>query len=70
MMYFHQGKTGTFSAVSSYYNKFQEVVVAFMPLAVYGILMHGYKMLSTIAGLEDLDKTAMEETEVRAIIEK
>jgi hypothetical protein len=41
-----------------------------MPLFVYNILKYGYKMLSSIPGLEDLEKTVLKDTEVREIIEK
>jgi hypothetical protein len=55
---------------SFYHNKINETVLVFMPLFVYNILKYGYKMLSSIPGLEDLEKTVLKDTEVREIIEK
>jgi len=42
---------------SFYYSKIEGTILAFMPLFVYNILKYGYKLLSSIPGLEDLEKT-------------
>jgi hypothetical protein len=55
---------------SFYYNQLSEIIMAFMPLFVYGILKDGYKLLSSISGLEDLEKTAMEDPQVRDSVER
>jgi Fe-S-cluster containining protein len=55
---------------SFYYNQISEIIMAFMPLFVYGILKDGYKLLSSISGLENLEKTAMEDPQVRDILER
>lgn len=55
---------------SFYYNKISVTLLAFMPLFVYSILKYGYKLLSSIPGLEDLEKTLMEDAQVRDIVEK
>jgi len=55
---------------SFYHNKINETVLVFMPLFVYNVLKYGYKMLSSIPGLEDLEKTVMEDAVIKNIIEK
>ena len=55
---------------SFYYNKITETIFAFMPLFVYSILKDGYKLLSSIPGLEDLENAAMEDTQVKYIIKR
>jgi Fe-S-cluster containining protein len=53
---------------SFYYNQINKTVLVFMPLFVYSILKYGYRMLSSIPGLEDLEKTALEDAEIKDII--
>ena len=43
---------------SFYYNKLDNVMLAFMPLTVYNILEGGYGFLSNIPGLEGLEEAA------------
>jgi hypothetical protein len=53
---------------SFYYKEIEDVVLAFMPIMVYGILEDGYKMLSIVTGLKDLEKKALTEPQVKAVI--
>lgn len=55
---------------SFYYKRISVTVLTFAPLAVYGILEYGYKLLSNIPGLEDLEEAAMKEPQIRAITER
>ena len=55
---------------SFYFNKIDEIILAFMPLVVYGIIKDGYKLLSNFRGLEELEKTAMEDAQVRENIKR
>jgi len=54
---------------SFYYKEIDGVVLAFMPVMVYGILENGYKMLSIVTGLKDLEKKALKESQVKAVME-
>ncbi|MFC2026866.1 hypothetical protein ACFLUX_02705 [Chloroflexota bacterium] len=54
---------------SFYYKEIDGVVLAFMPIMVYGILEDGYKMLSIVTGLKDLEKKALAEPQVKAVME-
>ncbi len=53
---------------SFYYKEIDGVVLAFMPIMVYGVLEDGYKMLSIVTGLKDLEKKALAEPQVKAVI--
>jgi Fe-S-cluster containining protein len=41
-----------------YYKNMKEPFLAFMPLAVYNLLVHGYILLENIPGLEGIEKAA------------
>jgi Fe-S-cluster containining protein len=66
----YQTRTPAVIDKSFYYKEIKGVVLAFMPLVVYGILEDGYRMLSIMTGLEDLEEVALKEPEVRQIIER
>jgi hypothetical protein len=53
---------------SFYYKEIKDVVLAFMPIMVYGILEDGYEMLSIATGLGDLDDKALADPQVKAIM--
>jgi len=55
--------------LSFYYGKLSEPVFSFMPLTVYEIMKSGYSYLSGIQGLETLASEAMNDPEIRAILE-
>jgi hypothetical protein len=66
----YQAQTPAVIDTSFYYKKIKGAVLAFMPLVVYGILKDGYRMLSIMTGLEDLEEKALKEPEIRQIIER
>lgn len=53
---------------SFYFGEIDGYVFAFFPLTVYDILKGGYSTLAKMTGLEDLEKEAMSQPEVKAII--
>jgi hypothetical protein len=53
---------------SFYYKEIKDVVLAFMPIMVYGILEDGYRMLAIATGLDDLEEKALAEPRVKAVI--
>jgi hypothetical protein len=55
---------------SFYHNKINGTVLVFMPLFVYNVVKYGYKMLSSIPGLEDVEKTVLKDAEVIKIIDE
>jgi hypothetical protein len=66
----YQTQTPAVIDKSFYYKKINDVVLAFMPLVVYSILEDGYRMLSILTGLEDLEEKALKEPEVKQIMER
>jgi len=53
---------------SFYYKEIKDVVLAFMPIMVYGILEDGYRTLSIATGLYDLEEKALAEPQVKAVM--
>ena len=56
--------------LSFYYGQLREPVFSFMPLTVYEILKSGFLYLSRLSGPETLASEAMNDPEVRAILER
>lgn len=54
----YQTRTPAVIDTSFYYQEISGVVLTFMPLMVYSILKGGYKLLSIVTGLEDLEEVA------------
>jgi Fe-S-cluster containining protein len=55
---------------SFYYQELKEYILTFFPITVFHILESGYKMLELITGLTGLEEKALNDPEVKAIIEK
>ncbi len=65
----YQSQTSAVIDKTFYYKEIDGVVLAFVPIMVYGILEDGYKMLSIVTGLKDLEKKALKEPQVKAVME-
>jgi len=55
---------------SFFYKEIEGYVFTFFPMTVYDILEGGYKTLAKMTGLEDLEKLALEQPEVKEAIER
>jgi Fe-S-cluster containining protein len=55
---------------SFYYKGLNDYILTFFPITVYHILEGGYKMLEMITGLYGIEETALNDPEVKCIIEK
>jgi hypothetical protein len=54
---------------SFYFKELDDYIFAFFPITVFYILEGGYETLGKITGLEELAKTAMNEPEIKKIVE-
>jgi len=56
--------------LSFYYGQLDELMFSFMPLTVYEILKGGFEYLSSLPGLETLASEAMNDPEIKTIVER